>query len=91
MRFELESAIDQLAKARNLLSDVILSNPESAAAYFRLAQILAKEDSYPQAREQLNKAKKIDPTLNFSAPGKFQELYNEILAMEKMSKLPGRD
>ena len=90
---EIDRAIDgeQLAKAQNLLKDVIRNNPESAAAYFRLAQIFAKEDKYPEAREQLNKAKKIDPSLRFAAPGKFQELYNEILAMEKMSKLPGRD
>jgi hypothetical protein len=56
-----------------------------------LGQIFAKEDKYPEAREQLNKAKRIDPSLLFTAPGKYQELYNEILAMEKMSKLPGRN
>jgi tetratricopeptide (TPR) repeat protein len=90
---EIDRAIDgeQLAKAQTLLNDVIRNSPESAGAYFRLAQVFAKEDKYPEAREQLNKAKRIDPSLNFTAPGKFQELYNEILAMEKMSKLPGRD
>jgi tetratricopeptide (TPR) repeat protein len=90
---EIDRAIDgeQLAKAQTLLNDVIRNSPESAGAYFRLAQVFAKEDKYPEAREQLNKAKRIDPSLLFTAPGKFQELYNEILAMEKMSKLPGRD
>lgn len=90
---EIDRAIagGQLAKAQSLLKDVIVNNPESAAAHFRLGQIFAKEDKYPEAREQLNKAKRIDPSLRFTAPGKYQELYNEILAMEKMSKLPGRD
>jgi tetratricopeptide (TPR) repeat protein len=90
---EIDSAIDagQLAIAQSLLKDVIRNNPDSAAAYFRLGQIFAKEDKYPEAREQLNKAKRIDPSLLFTAPGKYQELYNEILAMEKMSKLPGRN
>lgn len=90
---EIDRAIDggQLAKAQSLLKEVIRNNPDSAAAYFRLGQIFAKEDKYPESREQLNKAKKIDPSLRFTAPGKYQELYNEILAMEKMSKLPGRD
>lgn len=90
---EIDRAIDggQLAKAQSLLKNVIRNNPDSAAAYFRLGQIFAKEDKYPEAREQLNKAKRIDPSLRFTAPGKYQELYNEILAMEKMSKIPGRD
>ena len=56
-----------------------------------MGQIFASEDKYPEAREQLNKANKLDPSLRFTSPGKFQELYNEILAMEKMSKLPVRD
>lgn len=90
---EIDRAIDggQLAKAKTLLKEVMKDNPDSAAAYFRLGKILAKEDRYSEARDKLNKAKKIDPSLRFSSPGKFQELYNEILAMEKMSKLPGRD
>lgn len=90
---EIDRAIDggQLVKAQSLLKEVIRNNPDSAAAYFRLGQIFAKEDKYPEAREQLSKAKRIDPSLRFTAPGKYQELYNEILAMEKMSKLPGRD
>jgi tetratricopeptide (TPR) repeat protein len=90
---EIDRAIDggDLAKAQSLLNEVIRNNPDSAAAFFRFGQIFAKEDKYPEAREQLNKAKRIDPSLRFTAPGKYQELYNEILAMEKMSKLPGRD
>ena len=81
----------QLANAQTLLKEVIRSNPDNAGAHFRMGQIFASEDKYPEAREQLNKASKLDPSLRFTAPGKFQELYNEILAMEKMSKLPGRD
>ena len=81
----------QLAKAHALLKDATLSHPDNAGIYFRMGQIFASEDRYPEARDQLNRAKKIDPSLRFTAPGKFQELYNEILAMEKMSKLPGRD
>lgn len=90
---EIDRAIDggELAKAQSLLKEVIRNNPDSAAAYFRFGQIFTKEDKYPEAREQLNKAKRIDPSLRFTSPGKYQELYNEILAMEKMSKLPGRD
>jgi serine/threonine protein kinase len=90
---DIDRAIDggQIAKAQSLLSEVIRNNPDSAGAYFRLGQIFAKEDNYPGAREQLNKAKSIDPSLRFTEPGKYQELYNEILAMEKMSKLPGRN
>jgi hypothetical protein len=56
-----------------------------------MGQIFASENRYPEAREQLNRAKNIDPSLRFTAPGKFQQLFNEILAMEKMSKLPGRE
>jgi tetratricopeptide (TPR) repeat protein len=90
---EIDRAIDggQLTKAQSLLKELIISNPESAAAYFRLGLIFSKEDKYSEAREQLNRAKNFDPSLRFADPGKFQELYNEILAMEKMSKIPGRD
>lgn len=90
---EIDRAIEggQLAKAQNLLKEVLRNNPDSAAAYFRMGQIFAKEEKYQEAREQLNKAKRIDSSLRFTTTGKFQELYNEILAMEKMSKLPGRD
>lgn len=90
---EIDGAIEggQLAKAQNLLGDVLRNNPDSAAAHFRMGQIFAKEEKYQQAREQLNKAKQIDPSLRFTTTGKFQELYNEMLAMEKMFKVPGRD
>ena len=70
---------------------MILTNPESALAYYRLGQISVEEGNYSDARQQLNKAKKIDPSLRFSGSDKFQELYNEIIAMEKMSKIPGKD
>lgn len=90
---EIDRAIEagQLAKAHTMLKEATRSYPDNAGIYFRMGQIFASEDRYPEAREQLNRAKKIDPSLRFTAPGKFQELYNEILAMEKMSKLPGRD
>jgi serine/threonine protein kinase len=90
---EIDSAIEagQLGKAYAMLKDATSSYPDNAGIYFRMGQIFASEDKYPEAREQLNRAKKIDPSLRFTAPGKFQELFNEILAMEKMSKLPGRE
>lgn len=90
---EIDRAIEagQLAKAQALLKETIRNNPDNAGAYFRLGQIFAKEEKYPEAREQLTKAKRMDPSLRFTAPGKYQQLNNEILAMEKMSKLPGRD
>ena len=81
----------QYANAQALIKEVIRNHPDNAGAYFRMGQIFASEDKYPEAKEQLNKANTLDPSLRFTAPGKFQELYNEILAMEKMSKLPGRD
>jgi serine/threonine protein kinase len=90
---EIDLAIEsnQSTKAKMLLKEAILNYPDSAGAHFRLGQIFALEDKYPEAREQLNNAKRIDPSLRFTAPGKFQNLYNEVLAMEKMSKFPGRD
>lgn len=81
----------QLEKAQMLLKEAIRSQPQNAGLYYRMGLVLSREDRYPEAREHLSKAKKIDPSLRFTSPGKFQELYNEILAMEKMSKLPGRD
>lgn len=89
---EIDSAIEagQLAKAYAMLKDASSSYPENAGIYFRVGQIFASENRYPEAREQLNRAKNIDPSLRFTAPGKFQQLFNEVLAMEKMSKLPGR-
>ena len=81
----------QYANAQALIKEVIRNHPDNAGAYFRMGQIFASEDKYPEAKEQLNKANKLDPSLRFTSPGKFQELYNEILAMEKMSKLPVRD
>ena len=90
---EVDLAISQrqLASAKILLKEIILTNPESALAYYRLGQISVEEGNYSDARQQLNKAKKIDPSLRFSGSDKFQELYNEIIAMEKMSKIPGKD
>jgi predicted Zn-dependent protease len=90
---EIDRAIEagQLATAKTLLKDMIRTYPDNPGAYFRMGQIFAREDMYSEAREQLNKAKNIDPSLRFAAVGKFQELYNEMLAMEKMSKLPGRE
>jgi len=89
---EIDHAIDsgQLVKAESLLKQLILNNPDSAAAHFRLAQIFAKEDRYAESREQLNKAKEIDPSVRFTTKTIFQALNNEVVAMEKMSKLPPR-
>lgn len=91
--FEIDRAIEsgQLGRAQSLIKDVIRSNPESAAAYYRQGQIFAKQDKYSEAREQLNRAKGIDPSLTFTTQNKFKSLYNEVLVMEKMSKLPSRD
>lgn len=90
---EIDRAIGagQFNMAFKMLKDAKRSHPDNASIYFKMGQLFASEDRYSEAREELNRAKKIDPSFSFTAPGRFQQLYNEVLAMEKMSKIPGRD
>lgn len=67
---DVENAIKSgnYANAETMLKEVVTEKPNSAKAHYYLAQVLAHQNKYNEAKEQLNIAKTIEPSLAFGNP-----------------------
>jgi tetratricopeptide (TPR) repeat protein len=78
---DIEAAVNagQLTRAEEMLKEVIRDKPGSAKAHYELGQVLARGGRNIEAREALEKAKSLDPTLKFARdPQHFNDLLNRI-------------
>jgi hypothetical protein len=78
---DIEAAVNagQLTRAEEMLKEVIREKPTSAKAHYELGQVLARAGRNFEAREALEKAKSLDPTLKFARdPAHFNEILNRI-------------
>ena len=78
---DIEAAVNagQLTRAEEMLKEVIREKPASAKAHYELGQVLARAGRNFEAREALEKAKSLDPTLKFARdPAHFNEILNRI-------------
>jgi hypothetical protein len=66
-----------------MLREVIAEKPQSAKAHYELGQVLARQEHYAQAHQELLKAKEIDPTLKFaSSPEKFNVVFDKVSQLQ---------
>ncbi len=78
---DIEAAVSagQLTRAEEMLKEVIRDKPNSAKAHYELGQVLARAGRNFEAREALEKAKSLDPSLKFARdPAHFNEILNRI-------------
>lgn len=80
---DIETAVKagQLTQAEGMLHEVVKEKPNSARAHYELGQVLAREGRNPEARQELQEAERIDPSLKFASdPRRFHELMDKIPA-----------
>jgi len=79
---EVNSAIKEgnYSKAETMIREVISAKPQSAKAHYYLAQVLAHESKFAEAKNELNEAKKIDSSLKFGDPTKVVDFENKLLS-----------
>ena len=78
---DIEAAVaaGQLSRAEEMLKEVIREKPSSAKAHYELGQVLARAGRNFEAREALEKAQSLDPTLKFARdPQHFNDLLKRI-------------
>ena len=65
---DIEQAVahGQLPQAERMLREVIAEKPRSARAHYELAQVLAREGQTQEARQAIQAARDIDPSLKFA-------------------------
>ena len=73
----------QYAAAEQGLEGIIKNHPNSAKAYYAMAQTQAGLGNQQKAQYALNKARGIDPDLNFATPDNVQKLQEAITPQVK--------
>lgn len=61
------------AGAERMVREVLAAKPDSARAHYVLAEILAHERKFGEAREHASRARALDPAVKFTDPAKFQD------------------
>ncbi len=61
------------AGAEKMMREVLAAKPDSARAHYVLAEILAHERKFGEAREHASRARTLDPAVKFTDPAKFQD------------------
>ena len=83
--------IYEAAKAGNylradaLMKEVLEAHPNSAKAHFVHAELLAKENKLPNALEEFNRAKSLDPSLKFASQTAVDELTMKLSVVSQRS------
>lgn len=67
-----------LAGARSGIEQVIQERPNSAKAYYLYAQILHAQGQMAQARQALNKAEQLSPSMDFADPAYLARLKKDL-------------
>lgn len=68
-----------LAKAHSMIEEVLKAHPDSAKAHFVDAEILSRQGNLEEAKNELKKARQIEPGLSFAKPQAVQKLERSIL------------
>ena len=63
-------------QAQSMLHEVVIAKPGSAKAHYLYAEILAHNSKFSEAAQQVTEAKRLDPTLKFTTPEKFNAFEN---------------
>lgn len=68
-----------LTQAEHVMAQILADQPKSAPAHYLEARLLAAEGKWPLAEQQLELARRLDPTLSFAPAAQSQALANEVL------------
>ncbi len=68
-----------LTQADHVIAQVLADKPNSAQAHYLDARLLAAEGKWPLAEQELELARRLDPTLSFGPQDQVQALANEVL------------
>lgn len=68
-----------LTQADHVIAQVLADQPHSAQAHYLDARLLAAEGKWPLAEQELELARRLDPTLSFGPQEQVQALANEVL------------
>ncbi|SDV49924.1 tetratricopeptide repeat protein [Chitinasiproducens palmae] len=66
--------------AEQMLSEVIAAHPSSARAHYLYAQVLDRDGKATQARDEIARARTLDPALGFTDPNRFRQMEARINA-----------
>lgn len=69
----------QLERADHAIAQVLAAQPDSARAHYLDARLLAAEGKWPLAERELERARRLDPTLGFAPRPQVRALANEVL------------
>ncbi|RTL47077.1 MAG: tetratricopeptide repeat protein [Burkholderiales bacterium] len=72
------------AAAEKMMREVVGAKPDSARAHYVLAEILAHERKFAEAREHASRARTLDPALKFTDPAKFSA-FEQLLQRQQGS------
>ena len=67
-----------LDQAQQLMNQVLRDHPNSAKAHYVEAEISARAANFPRAREELAKARQLDPSGSFAKPESLARLEREL-------------
>lgn len=72
------------AGAEKMMREVVAAKPDSARAHYVLAEILAHERKFGEAREHASRARTLDPAVKFTDPAKFST-FEQLLQRQQGS------
>ncbi len=72
-------ASGHLVQADHAMAQVLAAQPRSAAAHYLDARLLAKEGKWALAEKELERARRLDPTLGFAPGPQVQALADEVI------------
>jgi uncharacterized protein len=67
-----------LDQAQQMMNQVLRDHPNSAKAHYVDAEVLARSNNFPRAREELAKAQQLDPSGAFASPEAVAALQREL-------------
>lgn len=73
-RGQMEQAVKDYEQVREMTLEVIKENPNSAKAYYYLAQVDSRLGRKEEAKQAINKAHALDPNQNFKSSTQKKEL-----------------
>lgn len=74
------------AGAEKMMREVVAAKPDSARAHYVLAEILAHERKFGEAREHASRARTLDPAVKFTDPAKFSA-FEQLLQRQQGGSL----
>ena len=69
----------ELVQADHVIAQVLAAQPDSARAHYLDARLLAAEGKWPLAGKELERARRLDPTLAFAPAPQVHALVKEVL------------